>query len=494
MTVYLVGAGPGDPGLLTRRGAELLARADVVVHDRLVDPRVLALARPRAELVDVGKRPGAPGGDGPPHARGQEEINELLVELSRAGKTVVRLKGGDPFVFGRGGEEAEALQRAGIEWDVVPGVSSAFAVPALAGIPVTHRGRSTSVTVVTGHGGDDPGGGVDWEVLARGGGTLVVLMGVATRADVARRLMEGGRPPDTPVAVIEGGTTAAERRTRTTLAALASERVTPPAVLVVGPVAAIDLGRSARPLDGCTVVVTRAPERAASLTAELHSAGARVLAVPVIETRGPPDGGAALREAAAAAAAYGWLVFTSATAVDRFVPLLGDLRSLAGTRLAAVGEATASALGGYRLTADFVPDPSTAEGLVREFPAAGGGRVLFVRAEDARPTVAAGLAEKDWAVDEVVAYRTAPAPAPPEGLIAELGEADVVTFASPSALAAYLALRDAAGRALPVPPLVACIGPVTAAAARQAGLTGVVEAEHPTPASLVRALIDATRR
>ncbi|MGP8059305.1 MAG: uroporphyrinogen-III C-methyltransferase [Acidimicrobiales bacterium] len=498
MTVHLVGAGPGDPMLLTRRGAHLLGRADVVVHDRLIDPGVLALAGPGAELIDVGKRPSSPGGDGPPHARSQAEINALLIELGQAGKTVVRLKGGDPFVFGRGGEEAEALEAAGIAWDVVPGVSSAFAVPALAGIPVTHRGRSTSVTVVTGHaGGDgDPGdAGVDWGALARSGGTLVVLMGVATRADVARRLVEGGRAPDTPVAVLEAGTTAAERRSRTTLGALGTHPVTAPAILVVGPVAALDLAPPSGPLDGRTVVVTRGSERAAGLAEALHSAGARVLAVPVLETTAPADGGAALRRAAGGAGDYEWLAFTSANAVERFVPLLGDLRSLGRTRLAAVGDATAGALAVHQLSADLVPATASAEGLVDEFPPpTPGARVLFVRAEGARPTLAAGLAAKGWPVDEVVAYRTRPAPAPPEAMVAELARADAVTFASPSAVDAYLAARDGAGRPLGVPALVACIGPVTAGAARRAGLGGVTEARRPTPASLVEALVEAAAR
>jgi len=493
VTVYLVGAGPGDPGLLTQRGARLLAEADVVVHDRLIDPGVLALANPGAELVDVGKRPGGPAPGPPPHARRQEEINDLLVERARAGRTVVRLKGGDPFVFGRGGEEAEALDRAGIAWEVVPGVSSAFAVPALAGIPVTHRGRATAVTVVTGHGGTDPdGSGVDWGALARAGGTLVVLMGVGTRAALAEHLVEGGRDPATPVAVIEAGTTAGERRRRTTLGGLAALEVDPPAIVVVGAVAGLDLGRTARPLDGRTVVVTRAPGRAGPLTDALRMAGARALAVPVTETAGPPDKGAALASALAGVGRFDWVVFTSATAVERFVPRLDDLRTLGPVRLAVVGSATARSLAAHLVHADLVPAVSSAVGLVAEFPPAPpGGRVLFVRAEDAGPTVAAGLAAKGWAVDEAVAYATVPAPPPGAAMAGAVAAADAVTFASPSAVAAYLAMRDPSGRPLRVPPVVACIGPVTGAAARAAGLSGVVEAEEPSPGSLVDALVAA---
>ncbi len=235
MTVYLVGAGPGDPGLLTRRGAELLGRADVVVHDRLIGPELLDLAPPGAELVDVGKEPGA--------SEAQSGINALLIELGRTGRQVVRLKGGDPFVFGRGGEEAEALAQAGIGYEVVPGVSSAFAAPAAAGIPVTHRGLATSVTVVTGHVGDPSApGGVDWPSLGRAGGTLVVLMGMSERARIARVLIGSGRPGTTPVSVVHWATTDRQRVVRTTLDGLASVDLPAPSVIVVGPVAGLDLG------------------------------------------------------------------------------------------------------------------------------------------------------------------------------------------------------------------------------------------------------------
>lgn len=234
MTVYLVGAGPGDPGLLTVRGAELLARADVVVHDRLIAHELLDNVRPGAVLIDAGKVPGAPSR--------QSEINAVLVEHGRAGRLVVRLKGGDPFVFGRGGEEAEALQEAGVRYEIVPGVSSAFAAPAAAGIPVTHRRLASSVTVVTGTVGPHPTRkDVDWESLGRAGGTLVVLMGMRERAEIARRLVAGGRPPDTPVAVVHWGATPHQRVVRSTLDGLAAVDLPPPAAIVIGPVAALDL-------------------------------------------------------------------------------------------------------------------------------------------------------------------------------------------------------------------------------------------------------------
>jgi uroporphyrin-III C-methyltransferase len=235
MTVALVGAGPGDPGLLTVRGAELLRRAEVVVHDRLIDPELLALAPTDAELIDVGKGPGASGS--------QSEITDQLIELGRAGRRVVRLKGGDPFVFGRGGEEAEALRRAGVDYEVVPGVSSAFAVPAAAGIPVTHRGLATSVTVVTGHVGDGTASGaVDWHSLGRAGGTLVILMGMSERERIAAELVASGRAADTPVAVVHWGTTDRQTVVRSTLGGLAAVDLPAPSVIVVGPVADLDLG------------------------------------------------------------------------------------------------------------------------------------------------------------------------------------------------------------------------------------------------------------
>ena len=251
MTVYLVGAGPGDPGLLTRRGADLLARAEVVLHDRLVSPAVLDLAAPGAQLIDVGKEPDAAGagddagaeGRGPPQEQRQREIARLLVEHGRRSGVVVRLKGGDPFLFGRGGEEVEVLAQAGIDWEVVPGVTSAFGVPGAAGIPVTQRGLASSVTVVTGRVGEagDAGGagaGPDWAALAASGGTLVILMGMTTRAAIARSLIEAGRAPETPVAVIARGTLPDQEVVRTTLDRLGEVELGPPAVIVVGPVAA----------------------------------------------------------------------------------------------------------------------------------------------------------------------------------------------------------------------------------------------------------------
>ncbi|MDQ1395543.1 MAG: uroporphyrinogen methyltransferase / synthase, partial [Acidimicrobiaceae bacterium] len=310
MTVYLVGAGPGDPGLLTVRGAEVLARADVVVHDRLAEASLLELAPADAERIDVGKAPGGPVQ--------QEEINALLVRRGRAGAEVVRLKGGDPFVFGRGGEEAVALAAAGVPFEIVPGVTSAIAVPAYAGIPVTHRGLSTSFTVVTGHSRQSIDTEVNWEALAALGGTIVVLMGVAHRAEIAARLIAAGLPATTPVAAVRWGTRAEQRTVRTELGLLGGVVLEPPVTIVIGPVAGLNLSWfEQRPLFGRRVVVTRATAHASGLVQRLHALGAATVEVPTIAIADPDDGGAALASVAAEIHSYDWVVFTSARTVER---------------------------------------------------------------------------------------------------------------------------------------------------------------------------------
>jgi uroporphyrinogen III methyltransferase/synthase len=487
VTVYLVGAGPGDPGLLTRRGADVLARADVVLHDRLVDPEVLALAPPDAVVLDVGKRPG--------QRRRQDALNALMIEHARAGRAVVRLKGGDPFLFGRGGEEAAALLAAGVPFEVVPGVSSAMAAPAAAGVPVTHRGLSSSVTVVSGHVGD-PGvpGAVDWASLARAGGTLVVMMGMAARAEIARRLIEGGRSPDTPVVVVHRGTTPAQSTVRTTLTDLADVDLGPPCTIVIGAVATLDFRwLTPLPLAGVHVVVTRARHQAGTLRAMLTDAGATVTELPVITIAPPADGGKALRTAAQQASRFDWVVFTSANAVDRFVSLLRDGRDLGGARLAAVGEATARALATHRLAVDLVPEQETAEALAAAMPAGrGGGRVLFPRAAAAREVLAPALRRRGWDVVEVEAYQTLTADASDgvtEALLDAASSADIVTLTSPSTVQGYTKVAGSRRR----PPVVACIGPVTAEAARHAGYPVDVVAQDASAEGLVAALCEYVR-
>lgn len=497
MTVYLVGAGPGDPGLLTRRGAALLARADVVLHDRLVSPAVLELAPASALVLDVGKDPDTPSGG----ASRQEEITRLLVEHARRAAVVVRLKGGDPFLFGRAGEEVEALARAGIDWEVVPGVTSAFGVPAAAGIPVTQRGLAASVTVVTGRVGEPDGtDDHDWAALSRAGGTLVILMGMATRRAIAAALMDGGRAPDTPVAVIARGTTPSQRVVRTTLKALADVELGSPAVIVVGPVAA--LGRddaavgSRRPLSGRTVVVTRAAARAAALIDALKQAGATVLAMPLTRQIEASDGGTTLRAAAATVRENAWVVLTSVNAVDRFMSALRDARDLGGVGVAAVGSATADALRRAGIEPDLIPDEHNARGLVDAFPvrvAADPPLVLFPCGDLAPSTIAEGLGQKGWDVRRAEAYRTVARPAPADDLLQQITTADAVTFAAASAVDAFVGLRNPNGEPVAAPPSVVCIGPTTAAAARAAGLSGVHEASDTSAQGIVDELIAVMR-
>jgi uroporphyrinogen III methyltransferase/synthase len=515
--VYLVGAGPGDPGLLTLRGAELLGRADVVVHDRLSDVALLALAHPEAELVDVGKRPDDRGDQG--------AINDLLVAKAREGKAVVRLKGGDPFVFGRGGEEALALLAAGVPFEVVPGITSAIAVPASAGVPVTHRGLSRSFTVVAGHGRSVdllPGdGGTDWEALAAVGGTIVVLMGAAHRDKWASRLVGGGLAASTPVMAVQWGTHSRQSVVRTTLGDLAGAPMSPPVTFVVGQVAGLDLSqREQGLLAGKSVVVTRADDQAGGVSAKLRDLGARVVEVPAIAFKEPADCGAALVGAVGRlrAGGYAWVVFSSANAVERFFELVPDARALGGTRVAAVGPATAEALLRFRIVADLVPAEQSAAGLVAAFPAPGpgllpaapapgpppatppssphaapGGRwasrtVLVPQAAGARPALRRGLEALGWRVEAVEAYRTVPRPVPREVLSAA-SRADAICFASPSAVTSYLDQAEAAG--ISVPPVVVCIGPTTSAAATVRGLEVQAEAAQHTAAGLAEALAGA---
>jgi uroporphyrinogen III methyltransferase / synthase len=488
MTVHLVGAGPGDPGLLTVRALELLRRADVVVYDRLSQESLLDLAPTGAERIDVGKAPG--------HVRlAQPEINDLLVERGRRGEMVVRLKGGDPFVFARGGEEAAALAAAGVPFEVVPGITSAIAAPAYAGIPVTLRHSSTSVTIVTGH--EEPGtagaeGTVDWEAVARVGGTIVVLMGVARIGRIAAELMAAGRPPDTPVAAVQWGTRPEQRTVRATLSTIADRPLGTPSTIVIGEVAASDLAwYENRPLFGRRVVVTRARDQAGALVERLHAQGAAAVEVPAIEIHDAADGGAALAAAVDRLADYEWVVLTSANGALRLLDAVRDrgrdARAFAGARLAAIGPGTAEALAGGNLLADLVPPEFVAESLLDALPRPTGGagaRLLLVRAAVARDVLPEGLRARGWDVDVVEAYRTEAAPMTAEQAAA-VAAADVVAFTSSSTVTNFVA--GMAGR--PLPPAIAAIGPITAATAREHGLRVDVEAEVHTIDGLVDALV-----
>jgi uroporphyrinogen III methyltransferase/synthase len=487
MTVFLVGAGPGDPGLLTRRGAELLATAEVVVHDRLANPVLLDLAPSDALRISVGKAPGNV-------EMNQEQINAVLVEYGAAGERVVRLKGGDPFVFGRGGEEAEALQAAGIPFEVVPGITSAIAAPAYGGIPVTHRGLSTHVTIVTGH--EDPEKGrtdVEWEALARVGGTLVILMGAAHLPDIAARLIAGGRSPETPVAAVRNGTRPDQRTVRATLGTVADAGVRAPSAIVVGEVAALDLAWfETRPLFGRRIVVTRAREQASELRVQLEALGAEVLELPAIRVEPIAFEMPHLHR-------YAWLVFTSANGVRAFfeqgLDAAGlDARALGGLRLAAIGPGTAVALEARGLRPDLVPERFVAESLLDAFPAPGapGERVLVVRPEEARDILPEGLGERGHAVDVLPVYRTVRAD--PDAATLERirsGEADAWTFTSSSTVTSFV---EALG-SLPEPQaVVVSIGPVTSTTARARGLRVDAEADPHTIAGLVQAVLGSLGR
>ncbi len=487
MTVFLVGAGPGDPGLLTVHGADLLRRADVVVYDRLSVGSLLDLAPAAAERINVGKAPRRP-------TMPQADINALLVERGRAGEHVVRLKGGDPFVFARGGEEALALIDAGVPFEVVPGISSAIAVPAYAGIPLTMRHSSELFTVITGHEDPDKGGELDWETVAKLGGTIVVLMGIGRLPKIVDRLRRGGLPGDTPVAAVRWGTRPEQRTVRATLGTILDhlDELAAPSVIVIGKVAAMNLEWfESRPLFGHTVVVTRAREQQSALTDLLRAQGAETVELPTIVIEAPPDGGAATRAAAARVRTYDWLVFTSVNGVIRFVDELRDARELGGVLVAAIGPGTAEALRDRNILADLVPERFVAEALLEAFPlpdrADGVGRVLLARAAVARDVLPDGLRERGWEVDVVDVYETRPAPVAAAAKDAAAA-ADIITFTSSSTVDRYI---DAVGTDH-VPPVVACIGPVTAETARAHGLIVDVVADVHTIPGLVDAVIAHT--
>jgi uroporphyrinogen III methyltransferase/synthase len=474
VTVYLVGAGPGDASLLTLRGLELLRRAQAVVHDRLCPRGLLELAPRDCVFYDVGKVPG--GG------WSQSEINQLLVSLAKRLERVVRLKGGDPFVLGRGGEEALALSEAGVDFEIVPGVSAATAAPLLAGIPVTHRGISSGFVVLSGKLAE--GGEPDWRTIARSGLSIVVLMGVASRGEVAWRLIEAGMSPATPAAAISDASLASERTWRGRLGELAKAPITAPATIVIGEVARLSIKASPRrSLSGKSVVVTRPRGQDQWLAEALQSDGAKVVRLPVIEIGPPADGGAALREAISALHDFEWVVLTSANGVASFFSHLRDARDLGGIKVAAIGPATARALAERGVIADLVPRRYVSEGLLEEFPQPEGrGMVLLARAAGARKVLPEGLRAMGWEVVEVEAYRSVQAPADEEALEAAKG-ADLVLLASPSAAEAFRMLVGEGFRGQAF-----CIGPVTAEAARRLGLVVAGEAEVYTAEGLLEAL------
>lgn len=465
------------------RGAAVLASADVVVHDRLADRGLLDLAPASAQRIDVGKAPGSP--------IDQEEINALLVRLARSGLQVVRLKGGDPFVFGRGGEEAQALLEAGIPFEVVPGITSAVAVPAYAGVPVTHRGMSTSFTVVTGHSRHEVDRETNWEALAQAGGTIVVLMGVAHRSLIAARLIAGGLSPDTPVLAVHWGTRPDQTSVRVPLSSLGTTPLDPPVTLVIGAVAGLDLAWfESAPLFGRKVVVTRARTQASGLVRQLSALGAQVIEVPTIRIDPPSDGGAGLDSAAARLGSYSWVVFTSANAVDALMSRVPDARALSSVRIAAVGPGTASALSSYRLVPDLVPASESASDLLSVFPAPDSpAPLLFPRSASGRVVLVDGLIERGYSVDLVEAYQTVTVPVSSAVRASVLG-ADAVCFTSSSTVTGFVSAVGVSQ----APPVVVCIGPVTAETAASTGLSVTAVASSHTVDGLVSALVSVLTR
>lgn len=498
--VSLVGAGPGDPDLITIGGAARLATADVVVFDRLANPALLGLAKPGSECVDVGKTPDH-------HTLSQGEINRLLIERARAGNRVVRLKGGDPFVFGRGGEEAQALVAAGVPFEVLPGVTSAVAAPAYAGIPITHRAVASSFAVITGHvAAAKSGPGIDWERQAAGADTLIFLMGASRLGEIAERLIAHGRAPSTPAVVIEWGTLPRQRTVAGTLATI-DERVREagigaPAVTVVGEVARLrDELRwfDVRPLFGKRVLVTRTRRQASQLSRLLAAYGAEPVELPTIEII--PDAEALAVDAAVdslATSRYRWCIMTSANAVELFMQHLNergyDARALARTEIAAIGPGTAAALEQRGVRADLVPARFVAESLADALTSRvlRGARVLMPRARCAREVLAERLRSHGAAVDELPLYSTSmPTSDSSEGILRlRAGEIDAVTFASSSAVRNLIAMLG--GDTAPLRhTAIAAIGPATAEAVREAGLEAAVTASTHTMEGLVRALAEA---
>lgn len=484
---YLVGAGPGDLGLVTLRAKEAVENGDVLIYDYLCNPEILLWAKSDAEKIYVGKKAGA-------HTLTQEEINELLVKKTAAGLRVVRLKGGDPFVFGRGGEEALALAREKLSFEIVPGVSSAIAAPAYAGIPVTHRGMATQVTFFTGH--EDPTkmeSSLDFAELANLKGTKVMLMGVDRLGIITSKLLENGANPATPVALIRWGTTPQQETLAGTLNNISelAEKAAfkAPAIAVFGEVARLrdDLRWfDKRPLFGKRIVVTRSRKQAGVLTKSLAELGADVIEIPTIRTE-PPTNLREFAEMVRDAHAYDWLLFTSPNAVEAFFEMFyriySDAREIGGTRIAAVGPATAQKIRDYRLRVDVQPDEFVPEAIVDALRKDGdieNLRVLIPRAEITRDVLATMLTKLGAIVDETIAYRTVPETNDISGALARFDaeDVDLITFTSSSTVENFLALRPK----LPKNLKTASIGPVTTQTMRKSGLRIDFEAtQHDIP-------------
>jgi uroporphyrinogen III methyltransferase / synthase len=496
--VFLVGAGPGDPGLITVKGLECIKQADVIIYDFLASEVLLKHAPKNSEIIYVGKK-------GSDHTFSQETINALIVEKAETGSTVIRLKGGDPFIFGRGGEEAEVLIRAGIPFEIVPGVSSAIAAPAYAGIPLTHRKFASSVAFVTGH--EDPTknkSNIDWASLAKGIGTIVFLMGVKNLSQITERLMSHGMRPDTPAALVRWGTTAKQVTVTGTLENIVERKnaanLKPPAVLIVGHVVGLRekiKWFENRPLMGRRIVVTRSREQAGELVKRLSDLGAECLECPTIKVV-PTDDVKPLDKALDNLASYDWLMFTSINGVDFFFNRLfeknKDVRDLHHLRTAAIGPATAKRLFDFGFKSDIVPDSYRAESMVRAFANEDitGEKILLPRAREARQVLTVELAQMGALVDDVEAYVTNAVKDNADVILKRLKERtiDMITFTSSSTAKNFRALLPSEGLDRLMQGItIASIGPITADTARNLGFDVHIVAEAYTIPKLCDAIV-----
>jgi uroporphyrinogen III methyltransferase/synthase len=496
--VYLVGAGPGDAGLLTLRGAELLRRADAVIYDLLVNPALLRLAPVGAELISRGKRADVP----------QEKINALMIEKAREGKAIVRLKGGDPYIFGRGGEEAAALADAGIDFEVVPGVSSIVAAPNYAGIPLTHREYCSSFTVFTGH--EDPEEGqVDllYDQIAKVPGTKVVLMGTAKLDEWAKALVKHGVPPETPTAIVQWGTHGKQKSVAGTLATIAAlakgKNMSPPALVILGDVVRLREQLNwfeKRPLFGKRIVVTRAREQAGEFSQKLAQLGADVLEIPVIK-RTTPENRQDVVDAMLSLNSYDWLIFTSASGVEAFFNLFfkrfQDLRDLGGAKIAAVGPATAEKLRELHLQVDVMPKEAIGKKIteaLNKHSSIENCKVCLLRAEEANPDLLQALEEFGAITDDIAVYKTVAETGSFFGTAENLLEkgADWVTFTSGSTVRFFHERFDLPKLVKKFPQMrLASIGPETTRAIRALGLEPKIEAKEHTAEGLITELTRA---
>ena len=501
--VYLIGAGPGDYRLLTLKACDCLKQADTVVYDRLADARILQYAPQDAEYIYVGKASSQ-------HTMTQDKICQLLVDLAKEGKTVVRLKGGDPFVFGRGGEEALLLQENDLPFEIVPGVTSAISVPAYAGIPVTHRGIAASFAVVTGH--EDPNkdnSDINWQQLATATDTVVFLMGVANLPKITAKLMENGRSGDTPVAIIRWGTKAQQQVWTSTVAEAAEmakrEQIKPPCIFLVGNVVKLREklawfdNPQLKPLFGKRILVTRSRAQASRLTAGLEDLGADCLEAPAIRIQPPADNYAALDKAIGSLADFDWIIYTSANGVEHFFSRLSeaglDSRSLCGKKICAIGSATAQALTNHGIKADIVPKEYRAEGILSAMygKLKEGDKVLLPRAAEARSILPEELKRQGADVVVATAYETVAGEADGMALSEELanGSIDAVTFTSSSTVKNLLKLLGDNAPELLKNVKIAAIGPITAETCKQNGLQVTVQAQEYTIDGLIQAVKEA---